>query len=280
MFGMIAAVFWSESDSLWQVLVMKAFHRHHSFGSAFKRVLVLVDGVGVITTAGIFMAEIDDEYFRSFDRGLRIMTSGYISLRTTSFDPARLKDALAYRPVNAWALYNLLDKLDLPKSLRFADLGCGLGRACIIAADHGFKHVTGVDLAADLCAKARENIAVCRGRLVRCDSVEIVHADALDYCARSVDDVFFMYCPFSIEFFQRVLNQLADNASRLQKPLTLLYSENVMLDSGYVDALEKHSAFRKQLSCSMMGFQFHVYQCGSMVEGDLHSDLKKPMTTH
>lgn len=242
---------------------MNRFHRHHSFGSALKRFLVLVDGVGVIAAAAILMAEVDDEYFRLFDRAYGISTSGYISLRATSFDPARFKDALAYRPVNAWALRRLLKVLSLPKTLRFADLGSGLGRPCIIAAEYGFQHVTGVELAPDLCARARENIWACRDKFPAWNSLEMVQADVLDYCAHSVDDVFFMYRPFSREVFEKVLQQLAENASRQKKVLTVVYSENVLQDPDYVEALSRHPAYRKLLHTRTFGFEFHVYECRS-----------------
>src|SRR5271157_1330491 len=161
--------------------------------SALRRLFRLLRGAGVMKTLSTCAAFVEDHYVRSFDRRYRVRTSGYISLSTTSFDRSKLRNATIYGPVNAWAFRRFLKILRLPKSLRFADLGCGLGRACILAAEYGFDRVTGVELAPELCTLARENVSRCRSLARKKDTINIIQADALDYCERSDDDVFFMY---------------------------------------------------------------------------------------
>src|SRR5213592_1843724 len=121
-----------------------------------------------------------------------VRTSGYVSLASTSVDRAKLRHATSYGPVNAWAFRRLLRNLSLPRTLHFADLGCGLGRACILAAEYGFEKVTGVELAPELCAVARENMSCCRLPESSRSRIKIVEGDVLDYCAATDDDVFFV----------------------------------------------------------------------------------------
>lgn len=40
----------------------------------------------------------------------------------------------------------------------FIDIGCGEGRVLLMAAEHGFRKIIGIDLAADLCLTARGNV--------------------------------------------------------------------------------------------------------------------------
>ena len=99
---------------------------HHSLSSACQRLFCLLRGAGVAQTFATLFSLVDDKYLRSFDRKYRIQTSGFILLSNTSFNPARLRDATQYGPVNGWALRRFLQQLNLPRNLKFADLGCGL----------------------------------------------------------------------------------------------------------------------------------------------------------
>src|SRR5438034_2673150 len=120
-----------------------AIFGNHTLASAFKRLVDLLRGFGVVNTLSVCVWTLDDQHLRSFDRRYGVRTSGYVSLASTSVDRAKLRHATSYGPVNAWAFRRLLRNLSLPRTLHFADLGCGLGRACILAAEYGFEKVTG-----------------------------------------------------------------------------------------------------------------------------------------
>ena len=235
----------------------------HTVSSAVKRLGHLLRGFGVMKTLSVCVSTIDDEYFKSFDRKYRVRTSGHISLSATSFDPSKLHLATSYGPVNAWAFRRLLKKLDLPKTLHFVDLGCGLGRACILAAEYGFEKVTGVELAAELCVIAGENISNCRLPASNVALINIVQGDVLEYCEHSEDDVFFLYRPFSPAFSRIVRKQLSEIAARQKKPLTIIYSERLSWPpSPEVKAFSEDQTFRKVYEDSSFGQAFYVYQCG------------------
>lgn len=236
---------------------------NHTFHSAVRRLFGLLSGVGLINTLAVCVSVIEDRYLKCFDRKYGVRTSGYISLTTTSFDPAKLHNATRYGPVNAWAFRWILNELSLPKSLRFADLGCGLGRPCILAAEYGFSKVTGVELASDLCAVARENMSIWQpSASPQRTAVSIVQGDVLDYCGQTDDDVFFMFRPFEWEFFCTVLRKLADRASVEARCFTVIYSERMMLPRSYVSAFSNDPRFRKVFEGSKLGQSFFVYECG------------------
>lgn len=234
----------------------------HGLGTAFRRLLHVVRTAGLFQTLVILLSALDDKYLKCFDRRYRIKTSGFIRLHNTSFDRARLADATQYGPVNGWGLRRLFRDLQLPKHLHFVDFGCGLGRACILAAEYGFAKVTGVELAPELCAGARTNLQSCRAPGGNLSPITILEMDVLDYCQRTEDDVFFMYRPFSGDFFRRVLDLIATRAQALGKPMTVIYSERMAVPGSFCETLDQHPAFRKTHETGIWGQAFYLYQCG------------------
>jgi SAM-dependent methyltransferase len=241
---------------------MPRFFRNHSLGSACARLTRLVRGVGFGKTFSIVVSNVDDQHVKTFDRRYHIKTSGYISLASTSFAQARLADATIYGPVNGWALRRLLRDLALPKKLHFVDLGCGLGRACILAGEYGFEKVTGVELAPELCAMARKNIADCRPPGGSLSPITVRQMDAMEFCAQTDDDVFFMYRPFTWTFLNSILKQLAERAAALNKTMTIIYSERMLHADSFVKAFDGNPDFRKVRETGTFGQAFFIYECG------------------
>ena len=231
--------------------------------TASKRFLLLLRHYGPRQTLSVCAAMADDQHIRSFDRWYGVRTSGHVELSETSFDPLRLKDATSYGPVNAWGLRKLLRILDLPASGAFVDLGSGLGRACLIAAEYGFERVTGVELAPELCKVARDNVAKCRIPRAGKPPINIIEGDVLHYCDYSVDDIFFIYRAFSLDFLLTVLAKLEARAAALKKPLTLIYTERLgWPQSECVSAIAKDGAFHKSYAGTIWGQAFFAYRCG------------------
>lgn len=234
-----------------------------SASSAVKRFSTLVQNFGWTKTLTVSVAMIDDYHIRSFDRRYGVRTSGHVELSNTSFDRSKLRHATAYGPVNGWGFRKLLAELKLPASETFVDLGCGLGRACFIAAEYGFANVTGVELAPELCVVARQNIERCHLPDAVRRRIVLVEGDALDYCQHSTDDVFFMYRAFSLEFLQRVRDTLIERAARQNKVLTIIYSERLgWPPSESVNTLTNCRTLRKVSEYHSFGQVFYVYQCG------------------
>jgi SAM-dependent methyltransferase len=240
---------------------------HLSLVSAFQRFVRLVRGLGVLPTLVMLLAVLDDRCLRSFDRKYRVRTSGLIPLANTSFERARLADATQYGPVNAWAFRRFLRQLNLPHESHFVDLGCGLGRACILAGEYGFRKVTGVELAPELCQVARANLSRCRLPSDRLSPVTILQMDAFDFCENTDADVFFMYRPFSGEFLSHILEKLKERAASQNRILTIIYSERMLVPISSAKIFAGNPAFRKTHEAGFLGQAFYVYQCGSPSAG-------------
>jgi SAM-dependent methyltransferase len=235
--------------------------RHHSLRTAFQRLWQLLRTSGVKKTVGVAVSVVEDRYINSFDRKYGVWTSGPFALSESAFPQDKLANATRYDPVNAWAFRWVLNQLALAHDLAFADFGCGLGRACIIAAEYGFRRVVGVELAADTCKIVRRNIAICRSRSPGVKAIQIVEGDVLDYCRQTEEDVFFMYRPFTFDFFCVVLGKLAERAAVQKKLLTIIYTERLSVDS-YTHAFAEVPGFRLTFEGTRLGAVFYVYECG------------------
>jgi SAM-dependent methyltransferase len=116
-----------------------------------------------------------------------------------------------YAPTDYRSFRRVLDSLRIqPGEDVFVDLGCGMGRALILAATLPFQRVLGVELSADLAATARSNVQRALPRL-RCRRVEIVEADATDFAMPLDVTIVYMYNPFCGEALAAVLDKLRES---------------------------------------------------------------------
>jgi predicted RNA methylase len=104
----------------------------------------------------------------------------------------------------------------------FLDLGCGMGRAVIMAAMRPFRRVIGVELIPDLCRIANDNIRRSSSRLA-CKDVSIVNADVRDY--EIPEDVTVVYCAnaFRGAILDAVVAKLSNHVVKNRQKTTLLF---------------------------------------------------------
>lgn len=99
----------------------------------------------------------------------------------------------------------------------FVDLGCGKGRALLVAAQYRFNAVLGVELSGTLC-----RIAAANTRLEPRISVREGDAAEVSYPASPL--VVFLYHPFLAPVLRRVLRNLEEQLRRSPRPVFLLYA--------------------------------------------------------
>src|SRR5579859_3441663 len=128
-----------------------------AIGPTLQKGFKLLKRDGFAATTAVVASVIEDGYLRVFDRRYGVRTSGYLQLSNTSVGEAGAVRGHRYRAVNAWAFKQVLTRLAPPKNSRFVDLGCGLGRACLLAAEYRFSRVRGVDMVPEFCDIAKIN---------------------------------------------------------------------------------------------------------------------------
>ncbi len=137
--------------------------------------------------------------------------------------PERIK-ALAheYRATKASPMRKLMDAAGLPENKVFIDMGCGKGKALMIAADYGCQKLIGVEYSPSLCDQARTNL---RAHLKNKPEIafEIVQGDAAEFEFRDDKNVIYFYNPFAAPITRSVLISLERSLQRAPRSVWLLY---------------------------------------------------------
>jgi SAM-dependent methyltransferase len=135
--------------------------------------------------------------------------------------------ASPYQPTHARVLRDVLRRLpiELP-STTFVDLGCGKGRALLMAAEHPFRRILGIDFSEVLCRDAEANVASFARRFparLRCPRVEVACADVCDLAVPEGDVVFYLFNPFEPPVLERVLARIAAAARASPRRILIAY---------------------------------------------------------
>src|SRR5438105_2249158 len=105
----------------------------------------------------------------------------------------------------------------------FVDLGCGKGRAVLLASEVGFREAVGVELSPPLAATARANVErwVAAGKS-RCP-VRIEQGDAVEFVWPQGPCVVFLFNPFTRELMGRLVERMVERFCGHPDELHVLY---------------------------------------------------------
>ena len=97
----------------------------------------------------------------------------------------------------------------------FIDLGCGKGRAVMLASQMGFRQVIGVELNPELAAIAEKNLALWKDAGLAGCPMRIVCGDALEFTLPAGPCVVFLFNPFAEPVMTLLVRRLAAREGRL-----------------------------------------------------------------
>jgi SAM-dependent methyltransferase len=103
----------------------------------------------------------------------------------------------------------------------FVDLGCGKGRALLLAEEYEFKKIVGVDFAKNLAEIASENATKVGSK-----RITVVHGDAREFSFPPGPLVVFLYNPFSAAIMRSVTQRLISHA----EPFYIAYVNSLHAD--------------------------------------------------
>jgi predicted RNA methylase len=163
------------------------------------------------------------------DARLNVLTSreiGSPQLSSTVAERAAHKDGVAYSPTPGRQFSRILRSLPLRdvSSFTFIDLGCGKGRTLLIAAEHGYRHVVGVELDPDLAQVARRNIAAYTAAKPQwTGTIEVVEGDAARYELPGTPTVLFLFNPFGADTLRAVIAGIEQSLTQCPRPFVVVY---------------------------------------------------------
>jgi hypothetical protein len=114
--------------------------------------------------------------------------------------------------------------------LTFVDHGAGKGRVLLLASEHPFAAIGGIEFAVELHDNAVMNIAQYPRSRMRCRNVECVLEDASQVGPPDGEAVHYMFNPFSREVFAEVLQNLVVSYRKRPRRLYLILIDPVATD--------------------------------------------------
>jgi len=105
----------------------------------------------------------------------------------------------------------------------FIDLGAGMGRAVLLASEHSFRAVTGVEIHPTLAAIARKNLTLWRTAGRARAPLHMVCQDVLDFTFPEGPCVLFLFNPFGAPVLRKLLRRVAESFRGRAGQLDLLY---------------------------------------------------------
>jgi SAM-dependent methyltransferase len=90
----------------------------------------------------------------------------------------------------------------------FIDIGCGKGRALMLASDLPFRRVVGVELNAALVSVAQKNLIKWKASAHACNDIEVLNADALEFVFPDSPVLLYIFNPFDAHLTQLLLDRI------------------------------------------------------------------------
>jgi len=144
----------------------------------------------------------------AFDETLGVDTKGPVGLWHLKIRSDNLQDAIRYEGVNPSIFRKAMSNLGENFSdFTFIDLGCGKGRALLLAKEFGFSQIVGIEFAPELAAVARKN---CRQVGVQ---ATVLSQDAVQFPFPPGNLVVYLYNPFGPTVLNPVLDHLLESAT-------------------------------------------------------------------
>jgi len=172
---------------------------------------------------------------------------GSLKYGSNTFIPVELKDltitngdkkkASRYEAVSFYMLEKLLSAFQKVSGITsITDLGSGKGRVLMVAPHFGFKEITGIDFAKELCQQANMNM---REKEKEFPNIKwkVLNENVEDYDLTRHDSVFFMFNPFTEVVLKKFLEKLDHSCQQFPRSVYFLYAspqhQQLLLDDGY-----------------------------------------------
>ncbi len=150
--------------------------------------------------------------------------------------------ATGYYGISPSVLWQAFDRLALDwPSFTFIDIGCGKGRALMLALKYPFRRVLGVELSAELANLARENLERFRADWRQEVPAEAIAGDATNVELPAGPLLLYLYHPFAAPVMIPFLKHVHEAMARKPREIYLVYINPEL------DTLLGRSAFLEKL---------------------------------
>ncbi|MBX3563790.1 MAG: class I SAM-dependent methyltransferase [Sphingomonas sp.] len=162
---------------------------------------------------------------QAFDRRWGTDTSGGIAVRELGFPEALVDECRRYDPSDEAMLRDPVAMLDIdPAQFDFVDYGAGKGRMVMLAAEMGFRTVTGVELSERLCETARKNFERFASRNPGLPHARLFEGDAASFVPDGPAILAYLYNPFGANVMTAVRTRLEEALRAGTRQVVVIYA--------------------------------------------------------
>ena len=167
-----------------------------------------------------------------FDQQFGVRTSGLVAGRHLKSGHLHDRHATAYYGVAPSVLRALLKRWQRSRpeapieDFSLIDIGAGMGRAVLLAAELPFRQVVGVELNPTLVRIARKNVSIWRSAGRERSPIKIINMDAAEFPLPTGPCLAFLFNPFGATVMRRLLKTWKRNLREQPQPLDLIYVNN------------------------------------------------------
>ncbi len=189
----------------------------------WQKALFLLHHKGIFATARktVYVLSRDYQEWR-FDHERNVETRR-LAAHPDATDNLQPVTAMPYDPTTPMLFGKIMQAtsgMAMPDT--FFDMGCGKGRVLIMAAEHGYQHVLGVELDPFLAQAAEINIRKFQKKKNNDANIEVICKDAAAYEFPDKNAVVFFYNPFSESVMAETLQNIR-NSARINRIRFIIY---------------------------------------------------------
>lgn len=162
----------------------------------------------------------------TFDEQFGVHTHGITRLAMLQIDSPQKQAGVRYEPTDPNAFRKMITHIpaDVVARATFIDVGCGRGRVLLLAAQHGFTNIVGIDFAEELCHAARSNIEKYISQSHTAARFSVEQVDACAYRFPPEPMVIFLYNPFNEAVMARFVSAVEQSLNRAPRIVYVIYS--------------------------------------------------------
>jgi SAM-dependent methyltransferase len=167
-----------------------------------------------------------------FDEEFGVRTSGLVAGRHLKSGHRHDRHATAYYGVAPSVFRALIRRWQRSRpgcaleEVSYIDVGAGMGRAMLLAAELPFRQVAGVELNPTLVRTARKNLAVWRASGRARTPMKLVCGDAVEFPLPEGPCLAFLFNPFGAPVMRRLLAAWRNSLAGQARQLDILYVNN------------------------------------------------------
>lgn len=152
---------------------------------------------------------LDDFYHYLFDKWWSLDTCQQVLSSEMQTDSKDVKNAKKYQASHLRTFKKALKLLDVDHSLySFVDIGCGKGRALLMASRWPFHQIIGVEFCQNLVHFCKINLAQYQNQSNKNINFHILHQEATSFKVPEGPCVYYFFNPFNEEVLNRTLQHI------------------------------------------------------------------------